>query len=566
MILIVWRLFLTLVLALFWSSLFAQAQFKVRGLEEQRKISARHRMACNLDEKKKRRTYEVCTKLYDEAIEEINVSVDQEKWREKISDYYKKGPPKKDRDIQEERESKAAKEYRISQAPIWLGNCKDFFPGQEFGFAKSDPGSCLAYGDYLLENDKSDMALGYYRKACGRDYIKPEALTSQDEKLREKGVNHLKKYGCVTLKEEKLFNLSNIPYCSRDRLIACQRAGMVLRTKEQVELGNKFLSRACDGRIQFACEAIKDQEDRWSLILYTALAGIFLSVFIFVRMLFQEQSEMQTTEQLEEGATERKDEMAKHGIILKYSRPFFKHYISPVVSSMKMKKKIREKYKQPLASSGLNDLMTPEDFFAFKLFLIIGFPIVFLGVRTFLEETWPLSLIPVLGIIGFLYPDMWIKGKTQQRQEEVMVGMPFCVDMLALSVEAGLDFVAAMQKVVEKGKPGPLIDEFKTVIKEIKIGASRAESLRNMAYRVDLIQITSFTATLIAADSVGASIGPILKNLSQEIREKRSAEAEKKGAQATTKILLPMMAFIMPAVLIIIFAPIVVEQIMGGRP
>ena len=116
-----------------------------------------------------------------------------------------------------------------------------------------------------------------------------------------------------------------------------------------------------------------------------------------------------------------------------------------------------------------------------------------------------------------------------------MVGMPFCVDMLALSVEAGLDFVAAMSKVVEKGKPGPLIDEFTQVIKEIKIGASRAESLRNMAYRVDLIQITSFTATLIAADSVGASIGPILKNLSKEIREKRSSEAEKKGAQATTK-------------------------------
>ena len=171
----------------------------------------------------------------------------------------------------------------------------------------------------------------------------------------------------------------------------------------------------------------------------------------------------------------------------------------------------------------------------------------------------------MLGGVGFFYPDMWIKGKIQQRQEEVMVGMPFCVDMLALSVEAGLDFVAAMSKVVEKGKPGPLIDEFTQVIKEIKIGASRAESLRNMAYRVDLIQITSFTATLIAADSVGASIGPILKNLSKEIREKRSSEAEKKGAQATTKILFPMMAFIMPAVLIIIFAPIVVEQVTGGR-
>ena len=163
-------------------------------------------MACNLKEKTKRRTYEVCTKLYDEALEEIEVSLEEEKWRDKISDYYKKGPPKKDRDLQEERESKAAKEYRLSQAPLWLNKCRDFFPGQEFGFAKSDPGSCLAYGDYLLENNQLDQALRYYRKACGRDYIKPQALTSADDKLRQRGVDHLKKYGCVTLKEEKLLN------------------------------------------------------------------------------------------------------------------------------------------------------------------------------------------------------------------------------------------------------------------------------------------------------------------------------------------------------------------------
>ena len=145
-----------------------------------------------------------------------------------------------------------------------------------------------------------------------------------------------------------------------------------------------------------------------------------------------------------------------------------------------------------------------------------------------------------------------------------MNSMPFAVDMLALSVEAGLDFIAAMEKVIEKAKPGPLTEEFKNISKEIKIGASRAEALRNMAYRVNLVQVTSFTATLIAADSVGASIGPILKSLSAEIRQKRSSDAEKKGAQAATKILFPMMIFIMPAVFIMIFAPIVVESVTGG--
>ena len=101
-----------------------------------------------------------------------------------------------------------------------------------------------------------------------------------------------------------------MPYCGRDRLIACQRVGMILRTKEEVELGNKFLTRACDGRIQFACDAIKEQDDRWSLIC-TLHWQVFFFRFYFCSNAFQEQSEMQTTEQLEEGATEKKDEMAQ---------------------------------------------------------------------------------------------------------------------------------------------------------------------------------------------------------------------------------------------------------------
>ena len=145
------------------------------------------------------------------------------------------------------------------------------------------------------------------------------------------------------------------------------------------------------------------------------------------------------------------------------------------------------------------------------------------------------------------------------------MNMPFCVDMLALSVEAGLDFVAAMQKVNEKAEPNPLTEEFEIVIKEIRIGASRAEALRNLAWRVDLIQISSFSATLVAADSVGASIGPILKALSLEIRQKRSAEIEKAGATAATKILFPMMFLIVPAVMLIVAAPLLLEWVGGNK-
>ena len=165
----------------------------------------------------------------------------------------------------------------------------------------------------------------------------------------------------------------------------------------------------------------------------------------------------------------------------------------------------------------------------------------------------------MIAILGYIYPDIWIKGKTDARRKDVTMNMPFAVDMLALSVEAGLDFIAAMTKVVEKAKPSALNDEFTILLKEIKVGASRAEALRNMAWRIDLITMSSFCATLIAADSVGASIGPILKALSTEIRQKKSAEVEKAGATAATKILFPMMFLIVPAVFLIVAAPLVLQ-------
>lgn len=300
------------------------------------------------------------------------------------------------------------------------------------------------------------------------------------------------------------------------------------------------------------------------LIYYASLFLIGLSIFLIARTVFDDEDKFKAQEKLEDAEQESK-QAAPNDFVLKYSRPFFKRYFSPIVRGMKNKKEIKTKYKRKLASSGMNKFLTPEDFFAFKLFLIIGFPIVYLFLREFLElqADWPLAATPVVSILGFFYPDIWIKGKIQKRQENVIQNMPFIVDMLALSVEAGLDFVAAMQKVIEKAPKSALVDEFETMIKETKVGASRSEALRQMAWRIDSLAISSFCATLIAADSVGANIGPILKTLAGELRQKRSATIEKKGAQAATKILVPMIFLIIPAVMLIIAAPMAL-QLMGG--
>lgn len=326
-----------------------------------------------------------------------------------------------------------------------------------------------------------------------------------------------------------------------------------------------FRSKICE-ESTLACQIIADHEDRTQseTIFWGAILAMGLAAFIISRSVFQDEEEFQAGEKLEEDGS-KKDSVANAGAILKWSRPFFKRYVSPIVSGMKNKKKIKEKYKRPLASAGLTQILTPEDFYSFKLFLIFGFPATFLGVRQFLEETWPLEAIPLIALIGFYYPDIWISGTIKRRQEEVISGMPFCVDMLALSVEAGLDFVAAMTKVIEKAPPTALSQEFEILIKEIKVGASRAEALRNLAWRIDLIQVSSFTATLIAADSVGASVGPILKALGNEIRQKRSSDIEKQGATAATKILIPMIFFIVPSVLCIIMGPVAVDYLAGQK-
>ncbi len=343
----------------------------------------------------------------------------------------------------------------------------------------------------------------------------------------------------------------------------CFEVGIIyLSSKKEAarKIGPKWIKKSCDGGYEPACKyQTASQATTSDYLLWSALFLIGGVVLFITLSIFQEEEEFKAQEKVDEGGGQKDN--TDHGAILKWSRPFFKRYVSPIVGTMKNKKKIKEKYKKNLASAGLSEYLSTEDFFAFKLFLIVGFPVVFIAVRTFLEEDWPLKLVPILGIVGFIYPDHWVKGKISQRQKEVMQNMPFAVDMLALSVEAGLDFVAAMTKVVEKAKPSALTYEFEKLIKEIKIGASRAEALRNMAWRIDLIQISSFCATLIAADSVGASIGPILKSLSAEIRQKRSADAEKAGATAATKILFPMLFLIVPAVFIIVGAPIALELI-----
>jgi tight adherence protein C len=176
----------------------------------------------------------------------------------------------------------------------------------------------------------------------------------------------------------------------------------------------------------------------------------------------------------------------------------------------------RKMLKRKLASAGLTEALTPDELYSFKLFLIIGFPAMMIFMKVAWEMEIPGYAFPIAMLVGYYYPDkLWLASVIKRRQEEIRRAMPFVVDLLALSTEAGLDFMGAIMKVTEKAKPSPLVQELQMLLKEIKVGASRAEAMRSMAWRIDLMEVNSFVAVLISADEMGASIGKILRQQSE---------------------------------------------------
>ncbi len=290
--------------------------------------------------------------------------------------------------------------------------------------------------------------------------------------------------------------------------------------------------------------------ERGQFVLYTAYTLVGLGTFILARMLVEEQESRAAQENL----ADLRDRKASNPLV-KLLRPFFTQYIVPMLRGKVFWDNKRKEFKRKLIAAGLKEELTSDELIAFKLLLILFFPIVggFLKAGEFIDLAW--YSILGSGALGWFYPNFWVGSRIQDRQKKIIRSMPFIVDLLALSTEAGLDFVGAIGKVVDKAKPSPLVEEFGQLLKEIKVGSSRQEALREMAARISMSEINSFVAILISADQMGASIGKILRQQSEQIRNERMVRAEKAGAAAAQKVLLPLVIFILPAVMLMIFGP-----------
>jgi tight adherence protein C len=162
------------------------------------------------------------------------------------------------------------------------------------------------------------------------------------------------------------------------------------------------------------------------------------------------------------------------------------------------------------------------------------------------------------------YPDTWLRRALHTRQGRIRRALPFTLDLLTLSVEAGMDFMSALQRNVERRAVDPLGEELIRVIRELQVGKTRRDALRDMARRVDLAELRSVINALVQADELGVSIGSILRIQSSQIRQRRFERAERLANEAPVKMLFPLMVFIFPAVFIVLLGPVILRLLQQG--
>jgi tight adherence protein C len=187
------------------------------------------------------------------------------------------------------------------------------------------------------------------------------------------------------------------------------------------------------------------------------------------------------------------------------------------------------------------------------------------GIMLVTLTEWSPWWAVLLTVTGAVLPFVWLRDQVKKRHLEILSDMPFHLDLLTLSVEAGLDFGAAAGRMVEKGKLGPLREEFSSFLGEIRMGKTRAESMESMSTRVGLPALSNFLASLIQADKLGSGLGRTLRLQSEQLRVERFQRAEKAAGEAPVKMLIPLL-FIFVTTWVILAAPLVFEWIYKGAP
>jgi tight adherence protein C len=209
-----------------------------------------------------------------------------------------------------------------------------------------------------------------------------------------------------------------------------------------------------------------------------------------------------------------------------------------------------------LLSAGLARTLSPQAYLALKaglggLFILFG---MFMMISGAMAPAFAFLIAMMGAAIGFIAPDFVINNRIRGRKDRMRAELPNVLDLLCVSVEAGLGFDQALVKLNERME-GPLVDEFGLVLHEMRIGQSRSAALKNLSQRVEAAEVAQFARAIIQADQLGISLSRILRVQSQDMRLRRQLAAEEKAMKAPVKMLFPTVIFIFPSMFVVALGP-----------
>lgn len=244
------------------------------------------------------------------------------------------------------------------------------------------------------------------------------------------------------------------------------------------------------------------------------------------------------------------------------AQPFLTRVVRPLASSILqamgslLPSNHREKVHHQLVRAGLQAQFRAEEIISLRVLggvtgLLLG--ILNLGTG-FVGGGTGLLLLVLLPVVGAQLPQSWLDRKVEERQDAIRRDLPDTLDLMAISVEAGVGFEGALGVVCDNFD-SPLAREFARTLREMELGLPRRDALHNLKRRTEVPELSNFVLTLTQADALGMPVGRVLKTAADEMRTKRQQWAREKAAKLPVKILFPLVVFIFPAIFIVLLGP-----------
>jgi tight adherence protein C len=230
----------------------------------------------------------------------------------------------------------------------------------------------------------------------------------------------------------------------------------------------------------------------------------------------------------------------------------------------------REQIEKRLIASGYEGLLDAPAYMALRLLVpLVGGPALIALIALLLQSIpggpgevlrqRQITFYVILMLLLYLHPSAWLRGAIRQRHRAFERALPFVLDLLTLSVEAGLDFMTGLKRILDHRAMDPLGEELLRTLREVQVGKTRREALRMLGHRAQHPDLSAVVNALVQADELGVSLGAILRIQADQMRVRRFQRAEKLAQEAPVKLLFPLVAFIFPAVFIVLLGPVLLE-------